>query len=188
MQCFKMESGCSNGDIDTCLFWAKMQKMAGALSSSRGRAAAVKSPLRIVMRCLTILCLAAFISLVVAALACFRPPLTIKLGKQSVAVDVQTLGEYPSNLSHLKISDASDHHPVVEIFSVGEQQFRTLVLTSAGDCIWAMDPEGEHSGYRVVRPAKGPCKLMPGRRYKVEVWGHDDLTLTKRTSEFRMPG
>lgn len=126
---------------------------------------------------------------VVAALVlgCGRPPLRVSAAERSVVIDMQTLGEYPSDVDRLRLTDATDKRVVWEVKGRGEPQLGRVTL-NVGENAVAM-PDVRHGTYEVIAPAgAGTFELVPGKRYVVEVWGKDDVPRTKRQVAFTAPG
>lgn len=120
-------------------------------------------------------------------LACGRPPLRVSTDGQSVLIDMQTLGEYPSDVERLRLTDATDKRVVWEVKGRGEPQLGSIQLRVGENAVAISDVC--HGTYDVLVPGgAGTFKLEAGKRYVVEVWGKDDRPRTKREAELIVPG
>jgi len=98
-----------------------------------------------------------------------RPPLVLKRSPGSVTIDVQTLGEYLTPISRLKLSEGPT--TVWEIrTSSGTPEIWRVVLNLGLNP--SSPPRAEFGSYRVVVPATADSfELRANARYTVEVWG-----------------
>lgn len=117
---------------------------------------------------------------------CGRPPLRVTTESQAVVIDMQTLGEYPSDVERLRLSDAATKHVVWEVKGRGESQVGRMRLNVGENPVNV--PDVRHGAYEVVTPATATSfTLEAGKRYVVEVWGKEDAERTKREAEFVAP-
>jgi hypothetical protein len=118
--------------------------------------------------------------------ACGRPPLSVSQEGQSIIIDMQSLGEYPSDVARLRIIDASQNQVVWDVRGRDGPQLGRVLLKVGENSV---QPTGvRHGAYEVVAPAgKSTFTLTPGARYAVEAWGTDANPRTKRVAEFVTP-
>jgi hypothetical protein len=118
--------------------------------------------------------------------ACGRPPLSVLQKGQTVVIDVQSLGEYPSDMERLRLTDA-DHRVVWEIKGRDGPQINSVTL-KIGENPAQLD-DVSHGVYDVIVPrGQSTFTIEPGARYVVEVWGKDARQWTRRKEEFTAPG
>ena len=121
-----------------------------------------------------------------ALLRCGRPPLRVTMRPGAVVIDMQTLGEYPSDVARVRLTDVASNRVVWEVKGRDEPQLGRVQL-SVGENVAAIS-DVRHGSYDVLAPAgSGTFKLEAGKRYVVEVWGTDDATRAKRHAEFVAP-
>jgi hypothetical protein len=117
---------------------------------------------------------------------CGRPPLRVTTQPGTVVIDMQKLGEYPSDVARVRLTDAGSNRIVWEVKGRGEPQLGRVQL-SVGENAAAI-ADVRHGSYDVLAPAgAGTFKLETGKRYVVEVWGKDNAPRTKRQAEFVVP-
>jgi hypothetical protein len=118
--------------------------------------------------------------------ACHRPPILVTQHGSLITVDVQTLGEYPSDVARLRLIDASSRHVVWELKGHGDPQLGKFVLNAGNNPVTVGDIR--HGTYVVVTPVSSQAfKLAGGGTYILEAWGRDDDPTTKRQAEFTVP-
>jgi hypothetical protein len=102
---------------------------------------------------------------------CGRPPLVVRQESGSVIVDLATLGEYPTTVKRLRISNPSTNAVVWEIsVSTGTPQLWKLELSLGSNS--KQPPKAAHGSYTVVFPSDTEeFTLEPGVAYAVEAWG-----------------
>jgi len=110
----------------------------------------------------------------VAVVGCFkRPAVKLENSGSSVIVHVETLGEYPTTVRHIRLKEASSGKVIFELLTEsGTPQIYSFRL-SVGDnpTIHVADPE--HGFYRVAEPSgKNTFALQTGVRYRLTVWGN----------------
>jgi hypothetical protein len=119
-------------------------------------------------------------------IACHRPPLRVTQHGSSITVDAQALGEYPSDVARLRVTDASTHRVVWEVKGHGDPQLGKLVLNVGENPVIVGDTR--HGAYDVLTPiGKQSFTLTGGGRYIIEAWGEDGNPRTKREAEFTTP-
>jgi len=111
------------------------------------------------------------------------PPLRLVRTGTEITVDVQTLGEYPTSVNHIRLSDANQSVVLWEV--QGDAQIHKFTL-KMGENPALLD--ADHGAYRVVTP-QGVERfiLQRGRTYRIELWGGNSL-LTKRSATFLFNG
>lgn len=113
----------------------------------------------------------------IAALAgsCFgRPPLAVRVAGQTVTLDIQTLGEYPTDVAHVQLRDARTGNVLWEqVRDTDQAQTRTITLSiGTNDVERAADVE--HGSYRVIVPTDGRSfELQADVTYEIAIWGND---------------
>jgi hypothetical protein len=109
----------------------------------------------------------------VAARLCYGPPaITLEhSGPSAVIVHVETLGEYPTTVRHIRIEDASSRKVVLELLTAsGTPQIYSFRLSAGENSTNLADPSS--GTYRVTVPVgKDTFTLQPGVRYRVTLWG-----------------
>jgi hypothetical protein len=115
-----------------------------------------------------------------------RPPLSVSQQGQSIVIDMQSLGEYPSDVALLRIIDASQNQVVWEVKGRDEPQVGRVVLKVGENSVQVTDVR--HGAYEAIAPVgKSTFTLVPGARYLVEAWGSDANPRTKRVAQFVTP-
>lgn len=127
----------------------------------------------------------ALLAATVFIVAC-RPPLRVTQHGSSITVDAQTLGEYPSDVARLRVTDASTHRVIWEVKGHGDPQLGKFALNVGENPVVVDDTR--HGAYDVVTPiGQQTFTLLGGGRYIIEAWGQDGNPLTKREAEFTTP-
>src|SRR5260370_34656726 len=83
-------------------------------------------------------------------LACGRPALRISVQQRSVVVDMQTLGEFPSDLARLPLTDASTKRVLWEVRGRDQPQVGRVELYVGENPVQLGDVR--HSVYDVIAP------------------------------------
>jgi len=112
---------------------------------------------------------------VILLIACnYRPTLRVTNSKEGLRFDVQTLGEYPSSICRIRLTEESGN-VLWEIKAKsgdnkGCPQIWTFDLISGtNDPIPKNKVYGE---YDILWPKDGkPFLLAPKKKYKIEIWG-----------------
>ena len=100
---------------------------------------------------------------------CGRPPLQIQTLGDSVTLDVQTLGEYPTSIRRVRLLAPAG--PVWEIEATGRAPQIHRIQLKAGPNSSHL-PGGDDAGYRVVKPEGSErFDIHRGVMYSIEVWG-----------------
>lgn len=112
-------------------------------------------------------------TLVILLGACMAPPLELqRIDGDKVVVRLETLGEYPSPIRRIKLSDTSSGSVIWEI------QARTTIPQ-----IWQVSLRAGVNptilrgyDYQVLHPKRSRSfHLDPGKDYKIRVWGRRGL-------------
>jgi hypothetical protein len=120
------------------------------------------------------------LSTVVALTGCaVRPPLGIVRTPEAVTIDVQTLGEYQTSISRIRVSDGSGK-VVWEVKALGRIPQIHLINLRCGPNPTRVPV----SGYNVLTPSSSDTfVLAEKKRYSVEVWDPETvLPLASRAS------
>lgn len=98
------------------------------------------------------------------------PPLRVVRHDTSITLDVQTLGEYQTTVSRIRLTDRSASRVVWEIVvSAGTPQIHSVTLVVGKNPATISDPGP--GDYSVVTPSgTGVFRLEAGKPYLVEVW------------------
>lgn len=113
---------------------------------------------------------------------CGRPPLRVSSEAGAVVIDMQTLGEYPSDVGRVRLTDPSTNQVIWEVEGRDEPQLGRVRLQAGQNAAAIQDVR--HGSYSVVIPSEGATfMLKPGVQYRLEVWGKDGKADTKREVE-----
>jgi hypothetical protein len=118
---------------------------------------------------LVAVCLLVAASIAISAL--LRPPVTLEKLGSTVTVHVETLGEYPTTIRHIRLTDTSSRQTVFELLAQGgTPQIYNFRLSLGVNSARIIDPE--HGSYRIVAPSDSSTFLVrPGVAYRLEIWG-----------------
>jgi hypothetical protein len=99
-----------------------------------------------------------------------------------IVVDVQTLGEYPTTVDRIRLSDLNQSTVVWEIATAnGTPQIDRFMLKADKNPAVL---EANSGSYRLVAPTNGSGFLLrKGSKYKIELWGGNTI-FTKRSATF----
>ena len=111
------------------------------------------------------------------------PPLKISHHGSAVTIDVQTLGEYPTSVSCVRVSEVSSGQVIWEIRSVGIAQARSFILHVGEN---SASTHADHGTFRVIAPLSQTFVLRSGVKYKIELWGGDQSHPSKRSAMFQL--
>jgi hypothetical protein len=116
--------------------------------------------------------------------ACGRPPLHTESSGDGVRVSVQTLGEYKTTVSRIRLTCNGDATWEVVANTRAPQIHRFTLRAGMNPCFPDDVSEPE---YRVVLPARCQgVRIQPGARCVLEVWGTDSA-LSRVQKEIRLP-
>ena len=116
-----------------------------------------------------------------AAVGYYRPPIRITKNGTAVRIDVQTLGEYPTNVAKVRLLDAANDAVIWEVRARDGAQLSTFDL-KAGENPRAIS----HVAWgkmEAVRPQQPTFRIEPARPYIIEVWG-TGLAVTRSRARF----
>ena len=118
----------------------------------------------------------------VVFLACGnRPPLRVTNDSKGVKVDVQTLGEYPTTIRKIVLTDKILHRTIWELRATSpESQIADFRLVQGHNPLIPGDVT--HGTFAAIVPSAGPTfQLQEGRAYEIRVWGESSQP---RVAEF----
>jgi hypothetical protein len=117
-----------------------------------------------------------------------RPPLRLEQSGSSVIAHVETLGEYPTTVGRVRITEAASGKVVFEVAASKEfagkmaMQIHNFRLTAGENSTRAVEPE--INPYTVVVPnGKNTFTLQPGVKYRLTLWG-DSWTFSEASFKF----
>jgi hypothetical protein len=123
------------------------------------------------------------IGVLMAMVACSRPPLHVRQDGPTVIIDMQSLGEYPSDVAGIRLVDAVSKEVVWELKGRDGPQLGRVNLTIGENPTLPADIR--HGTYEVLKPAgKQTFTLAAKSAYIVEVWANADRPDSKRTAQF----
>lgn len=115
--------------------------------------------------------------------ACSRPPLHVVQEGASTVIDMQTLGEYPSDIVGMRIIDVSRMAVVWQIRGRDVPQIGRVKLTVGDNPTLPADVR--HGTYEVTTPAgKETFTIAPNTQYVVEVWSSETALGSKSSAHF----
>ena len=101
----------------------------------------------------------------------YSMPLTVDAKVDKVIVDTQRFGEYSTEISRVRLSDAEDRNVVWEAVSTDDDGMSSVwrfVLISGDNQV----PEKLLKKFRTITPMSNDgFVLKAGRRYRIEIWG-----------------
>jgi hypothetical protein len=103
-----------------------------------------------------------------------RPSIRLTQTGDTVVVHVETLGEYPTTITRVRLTDRDTGDVVLELIALfpteSRSQIYEITLCAGQNNVAAVFPEYE--AYRTVTPAsKKSFTLKRGKKYLVEMWG-----------------
>jgi hypothetical protein len=117
--------------------------------------------------------------------ACLAVPCEIKAEGKAVRVDVSILGEYPTSVSRIRLSEERSHTVLWEI-AAGTRVPQIWGFTLR-EGINPVEPVEAFQGrrYRIVRP-QGQSWFVLRKRvpYRIEIWDESGWRLTSRNYSF----
>jgi len=121
----------------------------------------------------------------VVALAGCRPPLRVSYGNGTVILDMQSLGEYPSDVERIRVTDLRSGDVVWDLEGRNDPQIGLVTLFDGDNSVHPRDIR--HGSYEVTVPANtSTFRLESGVKYSVEIWRHAGSNRSRRraTIEF----
>jgi len=112
-----------------------------------------------------------------------RPPLRVTRDRDGVVIDVQSLGEHPTTVKRVRITDAATGRTVWDVVGASGFQFNTIVLHAGANK--SDQPDFLRGTVKVITPNSATFILAPGTNYDVEVWGAGTARVPARAS-FRL--
>lgn len=102
-----------------------------------------------------------------------KPPVKIQRSRDTVRVDLQTLGEYPTTISHVRLRNVRTGNTVWEIKTrSGTPQLHALTFKEGENPVALADPDS--GTYTTLTPADSKTfQLNPAESYELEIWKHD---------------
>lgn len=129
------------------------------------------------------LCLAVLIAIGWIALRWNTPPLRITRNGLTLKVDVSTLGEYPTTVSRIRLSEARNHDVVWELSANGIAQMHGFKLVVGQNPVRV---DTDYGSFRVVTPSgSNSFDLKKGAEYRIDVWGGSG-SFTRKSSSFHL--
>jgi hypothetical protein len=127
-------------------------------------------------------CVVLALLIVWIALRWNAPTLRLVRSSRDIVVDVQTLGEYPTTVNRIRVSDLSQSTVVWEVVTQrGTPQIHDFALKLDNNPALLAAQYGD---YRVVAPnGADRFVLRKGVRYRIELWGGSTI-LTKSSATF----
>jgi hypothetical protein len=112
-----------------------------------------------------------FLGLLACGVLAVKPPLKIRLAPHGVVVDVRTLGEKPTSVRRVRLTEVSQERVVWELEAEGRtpQIWQIPLVIGENPAEFRGAPYGT---YRVVEPRSSDVfELEEGESYRIEVWG-----------------
>jgi hypothetical protein len=117
--------------------------------------------------------------------AYYKPPLRIGPASGGVRIDVQTLGEYPTDVERVRLRDAATGRLLWDLRARAKGAQLSTFELHAGSNPAALP--ARWGGFDVVVPqGDATVRLESGRPYALEVWG-TRLRITANRKQFRLP-
>lgn len=114
------------------------------------------------------------------------PPMHLALRDQEVTIDVATLGEYPTSVNRIRLSDSNNQIVWEAVAQNGDAQIYSFVLKSGENPV---ELDADHGAYRVIAPRPAnKFVLTAGARYRIELWGRGKSFLGRRSAVFTLSG
>ena len=121
---------------------------------------------------------------VAALVAYYRTPLHVDVDGGVIRVDVQTLGENPTRVARVRLTDARTGEVVWESRARQPAELSVFEFSVGENARWIRGVPWDR--YEVVTPAGPAFRVVPGRTYVLEVWG-SQMVMARRSSELRIP-
>ena len=133
-------------------------------------------------------------ALMAAALSCMilflivgcsdRPSVKVQASRDTVRIDLQTLGEYPTTISHVRLQNPRTKGAIWEVKTQsGTPQLRGLTFKVGTNPVTLAAPDS--GTYKVVIPADSKVfQLVPGENYELEVWKYEQGSPSRVTIGF----
>jgi hypothetical protein len=109
------------------------------------------------------------------------PPLRIVGSGTKLTADVSTLGEYPTTVAKIRLSNAESNAVVWEVRADGVAQLHGLTLVAGQN---PARIAADYGSYRVIIPSSSESFLLrESTEYRIEIWGGSGI-LTKKSAAF----
>ncbi|MCW5572696.1 MAG: hypothetical protein KIT37_06655 [Steroidobacteraceae bacterium] len=127
------------------------------------------------------------IGVAMVMIACSQPPMHVLQDGPIVVIDMQSLGEYPSDVAGIRLIDAFSKDVVWEVKGHDRAQLGRITLTIGDNPTLPADIR--HGTYEVLKPAgKQTFTIAPSTAYIIEVWARANRPNSKRTARFVTSG
>ena len=120
-------------------------------------------------------------ALTVVSMCGARPPLHVRHLGDEVVIDVQTLGEYQTTITRIRVSEkgravwevkAADRAPQIHTFGLRLGVNTPVPISCGGGSPSSCGGKEAYDGFVVVSPSPwAQFYLERGKEYEVEVWG-----------------
>jgi hypothetical protein len=101
-----------------------------------------------------------------------RPNLRLARSGDKIVVHVETLGEYPTFVKRIRLSDEDIGSTIFEALGTEKNSELYNITFSAGDNSIDLSVLGFDSYYRVLTPTAGKTfRVQPGKKYRLQMWG-----------------
>jgi hypothetical protein len=113
----------------------------------------------------------------------WSPSIRLSRDGSRITVDVSTLGEYPTTVKHIRLSDQNSGAVLWELrAATSEAQIRRLILSEGAN---PTKITATYGSYMVVAPSSSATfTLNKSSEYKLELWCGSSA-ITKSTTTFR---
>jgi hypothetical protein len=130
-------------------------------------------------------CIVLVLLIVWIALRWNAPPLRLVRSSRDIVVDVQTLGEYPTTVNRIRLSDLQSTVVWEVVTQRGTPQIHDFALKLDDNPALL---EAQYGDYRVVTPnGADRFVLRKGVRYRIEVWGGSTVLRACNKTSFCEP-
>ncbi len=129
------------------------------------------------------LCAVALLLVIWIVIRWNAPPLRITSDGPKLSVDVSSLGEYPTTVAKIRLSDLDIRAVVWEARGSDTPQIHGFTLNEGEN---TAQIHADHGSYRIIAPSDSSKFLLRrGTRYKLELWGGSTM-LTKTSTSFSL--
>lgn len=99
------------------------------------------------------------------------PAPEVRVLEGTVEIDVQFLGEYPSPVARIRLTEVSSGSVVWEVVQQGPQPAEIHRLVLAAGANPASPVVGAGEGFQVVTPSSEYFRVERDTRYRITLWG-----------------
>jgi hypothetical protein len=115
-----------------------------------------------------------------------QPPMRIKPQAAGVLVDPELLGEYPENVSHLRLTALPEGRVTWELRGFHDPQLGRVPLKIGENPVQPFDIR--HGDYEELVPrGRKTFAILAGHRYRIDLWGLGTNWFTKSSGELQLP-